>query len=54
MSYDELRQQHQKRYKDEHVQNKEPGFYIPQHELARLEAGQNQPLWSHPDPNGAF
>merc|ERR1712217_579614 len=50
MSYDELRQQHQKRYKDENLQNKEPGFYIPQHELARMEAGQNQPLFSHPEP----
>lgn len=49
ISYDELRNQHQKRYTP--VQDKEPGFFIPQHELARMEAGQNQPLWSNPDPN---
>ena len=52
ISYDELRNQHQKRYTP--VQDKEPGFFIPQHELARMEAGQNQPLWSNPEPNGEF
>jgi len=49
MSYEELRQQHQKRYTP--VQDKEPGFFIPQHELARMEAGQNQPIWSNPQPS---
>jgi len=48
-SYDQLREEHQKRYRNIPVQDKEPGFYIPQHELARLEAGQNQPLWPQPE-----
>ena len=49
LSYDKLREEHQKRYKEIPVQdNKEPGFFIPQHELARLESGQNQPLWPQP------
>lgn len=46
MSYDELREQHKKRYAT--VQDKEPGFFIPKHELARMEAGQNQSIWSNP------
>ena len=49
LSYDKLREEHQKRYKEIPVQEKEaPGFFIPQHELARLESGQNQPLWPQP------
>ena len=49
LSYDQLREQNHKRYKEIPVQDKEaPGFYIPQHELARLESGQNQPLWPQP------
>jgi len=46
LSYDQLRKEHQKRYKE--VPKEEPGFFIPQHELARLESGQNQPLWPAP------
>ena len=52
MSYDELREQHKKRYAT--VQDKEPGFFIPKHELARMEAGQNQPIWSNPQQTGVF
>jgi len=48
LSYDKLREEHQKRYKEIPVQDKEAGFFIPQHELARLESGQNQPLWPQP------
>jgi len=41
-SYDQLREQHQKRYPVQ-KSSMEPGFYVPEHELAKLE--QQKPIW---------
>jgi len=48
-SYDQLREQHQKRYPVQKP-SMEPGFYIPEHHLAESDKipGQQSPIWQQP------